>query len=471
MKKFNIISILMCSVFMLLYSPVIALQNTLSLEECKQLVLENNKTFAAAQEDADAAKCNKKSAFTNFLPQVKALGNYTHLHQKVEYDLNDTFVDLLNGMQDFSTFAGLGLENDVFYQTLSAMYANGLLDESLALQLLPEDNYAISVVLSQPVFTGGKIIEQYRISNSQEKISQAQQTLTRQEVLQRTEELYWQTVSLKEKVELARQYKTTVNAHWQDLKNLAAEGIITKSDLLKVEVMYNKAELQLQRAQNGLTLVNLALKQVIGLPLNEELIIADDSIEIDLFLEDSSEIGDRPELLMLQQGIEISKSLKRVNLARYCPNIMLNAGYNWINPNPYENFTEEFGEDWSVGVSFEMDIFGWNKRGFDYGTSKHLQRAAEKRYQETEEMIDLEIEQCKFKVAEGRIRISMCEKNYAKADENLGETTNRHHEGLVSSSDILDAQVLWQEAYSSLINAKSEFKIEQVTLKKAMGIL
>ena len=471
MKKFNNISVLMCLAFMLLLSPAAALQNTLSLEECKQLVLENNKTIAAVQEEADAAKCNKNSVFTNFLPQVKAIGNYTHLHQEVEYDLNDTFVDLLNGMQEFSNFAGLGVENDIFYQTLSAMYANGLLDESLALQLLPKDNYAIGVVLSQPVFTGGKIIEQYRISNSQEKISQAQQVLTRQEVLQRTEELYWQTVSLKEKVELANQYKTTVKAHWQDLKNLEAEGIITKSDLLRVEVMYNKAELQLQRAQNGLTLVKLALKQVIGLPLNEELEISDDRIENDSSWENSSESGDRPELLMLQQGINISKSLKRINLARYCPNIMFTAGYNWLNPNPYENFTEEFGEDWSVGVSFEMDIFGWNKRGFDYRASKHLQRAAEKRYQETEEMIDLEIEQCKFKVAESRTRINMCKKNYAKADENLKETTNRNHEGLVSSSDVLDAQVLWQEAYSSLIDAKSEFKIEQVNLKKAMGIL
>jgi outer membrane protein TolC len=288
------------------------------------------------------------------------------------------------------------------------------------------------------------------------------------------DEYYWQLISLREKVELCNKYNEMIISHIKDLENFKIEGIITDNELLKAEVLKNEAELKLSKAENGVDLVNMALCRLIGLPLNEkivtvnELVLDKDNIyDYDELIEIA--VKNRSELTILENIAKIAKSKESIVRGTYLPNIVLNANYNLVNPNPYNGFEEEFGTDWMVGITCTMEIFNFNRRGYELQSSKFQKNAAEMKLAQTKEMIKLDVRRSLFNINDSKKRINLTETAMKQANKNLKITNDYFAEGIVKSSEVLDAQTLWQKAYSEKIDAVYEYKLNKSRLKKALG--
>lgn len=60
---------------------------------------------------------------------------------------------------------------------------------------------------------------------------------------------------------------------------MITEGVATKADGLSVKVKVNEAEMKLTQIDNGLSLSKMVLCQLCGLPLNDEIRLADEDVE------------------------------------------------------------------------------------------------------------------------------------------------------------------------------------------------
>ena len=58
-------------------------QTVLTLEECRQMALENNSQSKIAQEKVAAAEYDSKTAFANYLPKVSATALYMHNSENI----------------------------------------------------------------------------------------------------------------------------------------------------------------------------------------------------------------------------------------------------------------------------------------------------------------------------------------------------------------------------------------------------
>jgi outer membrane protein TolC len=63
----------------------------------------------------------------------------------------------------------------------------------------------------------------------------------------------------------------------------------------------------------------------------------------------------------------------------------------------------------------------------------------------------------------------MATTNLELANENLRVTRDSFTEGMVKTTDVLEAQALWFDAYSNLIDAQMENQLSIVNLRKVMG--
>ena len=79
--------------------------------------------------------------------------------------------------------------------------------------------------------------------------------------------------------------------------------------------------------------------------------------------------------------------------------------------------------------------------------------------------------QCQFKVKEAQKKYAMTLKNIASAEENLRCANLGFSEGVISSTDVMAAQTAWQQALEQKIEAETQLKLSQVSLKKALGKL
>lgn len=469
-------------------------QEPIDLQRARQMSIEHNRKLKIKTLDCQSASLQTRSAFGNFLPRFEVEAGYQRKNKPYKLFDGDKFLPVIpwQGIdpstgnfnpaifQDpeiapqvlaFNPSTGEVLhdaEGNPFFQNYAWLPA----DEG---KIGRKNNYRLGFTMRQPIYMGGKIRSGYHIAQLAEEIAQQKMEKSLSEVVFRTDELFWQAVSLKEKVELTQTYLKMLQQLVTDLENLYTEGIITHNQVLQARVKYNEVELLRLQAENGLKLARMALNQHIGLSLFNQQELKSDFEPDKLFLDDENlteiALKDRAELQMLNNAVAIADELVKVNRADMLPSIGLMAGYNYINPNPYNGFKDEFGGDYTVGIGISIPIYHFGDKRRQVSGAKIELKKAQLQLEEAREMIELQVNQSVFSVNEARTRRELSELSLRQAKENLEITQNLFAEGRATTRDVLEAQAHWKEAFQSSIDARTQEMLALTQLQKNIGQL
>ena len=438
-------------------------QQTLTLEECRNLAIQNNKELQMSGEKVKAANEERKAAFTKYFPQLSAMGGYMW-NQK---DINLLDMDALSAK--LGSALGPLAQLPVFGQLM------GGIDDVQHLDV--QNIWVGGVSLVQPVFMGGKIVSYNQITKYARELAESMNDLQLQEVIYKTDETYWQVISLVNKKKLADAYVGLLRKMDSDVTAMIAEGVATQSDGLSVKVKLNEAEMAQTKVDNGLALSRMLLSQICGLPLDEPLALADENIEnFPVYSSDATAnvneaFANRDELKSLELAAKIYQKKERIVLADMLPNVALSANYLVTNPNAFNGFKNEFAGMFNVGVMMKVPLSGWWE-----GTYKRNSARAETRIQmlqlmEAREKVELQVNQSVYKVNEANKKLTASSRNMENAEENLRHANLGFEEGVIPALNLMEAQTAWVSARSSLIDAQIEVKLTEVYLSKAMGKL
>jgi len=464
-------------------------QDVYSLEKCRSLALEHNQKVKIAQSQIEAADAAKKAAFAQYLPNFSATGAYTYTNKDYQLLSENKFlpvvpytaIDQATGALDLSNpavAASTVVINPSTGQVVTDASGNPVFQKYTYLpasetKINMRNIYILNGGFSQPVFMGGKIRETNRLAKYAREIAEQSLSLTKNELMYSTEEAYWRIVSLKEKVRMANEYEAMLKRLVSDLENIHGEGIITKNDLLKAKVKLSESELMVLKAQNGLELSKMALCQMIGVPYSTQFEVSDSLNSIDpnllSYMINEDAIADRPELKILQKNVDVAKSNENIMISRYLPNIVMNAGYTYGNPNPFNGFEKEFGGAVTAGVVANVPIFHFGDRQHTLAAARKEKEAADLKVQETKELLVLQLQQAVYQFTESAKKCEFAQMALDQAKQNLIYTGDNFAEGMLKTTDMLEAQVLWQKAWSDLIDAKTEQQMSVCNLKKVSG--
>ena len=284
-------------------------------------------------------------------------------------------------------------------------------------------------------------------------------------------------VSLKQKKKLADNYLKLVNKFSDDVDKMIKQGVATRADGLKVDVKVNEAEMTLTQVENGLSLSKMLLCQLCGMPVSDQVTLADEDRE-DFRSEQPDPIGtneeaieNRPELLMLQNAVELAKQSTRLVRAAYLPQVALTGGYMVSNPNVFNGFEKKFAGVWNVGVLVRVPVWNWFEGAYKVRASRNAAAIAALELSDAQEKVNLQVNQCRYKLGEASKRLRMAQKNIESADENLRCANLGFKEGVMQTTDVMTAQTAWLQAQTQKIDAEIDVKLSQVGLRKALGQL
>ena len=85
--------------------------------------------------------------------------------------------------------------------------------------------------------------------------------------------------------------------------------------------------------------------------------------------------------------------------------------------------------------------------------------------------MELQVTQSAYKVNEAAKKLAMAEKSMERAEENLRYANLGFKEGVIPTSNVLEAQTAWLSAQSAKIDAQIDVKLSELYLNKSMGIL
>ncbi len=496
-----------CALFI---TPAMA-QQLLTLDSCRAMALRNNKQVSADQLKQQVAANLRRSARTKYLPHVSALGTYqwtseelSLLNDEQKTSLSNLGTSMAGPMQTLGTglqtqlgqlgqmLGQMGMPMDAFQQMAGQMQqqmgqtmtgVTGLLNTEGqkivdAFRTDTRNIFAGSIVVTQPLFLGGSIVALNRMADLNEQLAGNRAEAGRQAVIYGTDQVYWQVVSLKHKKRLAESFLEVVKKLDDDVQKMITEGVATRSEGLSVSVKVSEAEMAVQQVDDGLTLSKMLLCQMIGLPMNEPITLADEDSEqivtsVALPAQPAVEqaMTQRPELKMLENTVEMAHQATNILKAANLPQLALTGGYAVSNPNVLNGFEKKFAGFWNVGVLLRIPIWNWGDNMYKVRASKGAAAIASLELEEAREKIELQVNQTSFKVTEAQKRLAMAQANIAKAEENLRTANVGFREGVINATTVMEAQTAWLQAQSQKIDAEISVRLAQVDLEKAMGVL
>ena len=468
-------------------------QRLLTLDSCRAMALENNRQMGVARTKQEVNANLRKSARTKYLPQVNAIGGYEWMSKEVSI-LNDEQKSVLSNM---GTSTASSLQNALaplashLPSETQAKVAQDMSQFAGALNQVGQhvvdgfrtdtrNTIAGAVTVTQPLFMGGAIVAANKMADINEDMAANSIEAKQQTILFDIDHAYWQVVSLHHKQRLEESYVELVKKLKSDVQKMIDKGVATKGDGLSVGVRVNEAEIALMEVKDGLVLSKMLVCQLCGLPVDENITLADEAL--DELSNDSNMKGltespietakaNRPELKLLQNTVDLSKQTTNVLKAGNLPQVLLTGGYALSNPNIFNGFEKKFAGFWNMGVLVRVPVWNWGDVKYKVRASKGATTMANLELAEARDLVELQVNQSSFRVNEAYKKLEMAQANVANADENLRMANLGFKEGTVSYTIVMEAQTAWQLAQSKKIDAEIGVKLSQVELQKALGTL
>lgn len=416
---------------------------SLTLDTCKVLALRNNAAVKNAVLDVKAAQEVKKQAFTKYFPQVSATGvGYLPTKPLIEY-----------GIDDIGSAAVRQQLHNLYNEYGAAL---GLSDKIS----LCDGGLGIGATAVQPIFMGGQIVSGNALADVGVAASYYQSQLTRDKILQQVEETYWQTVSLIEKRKTLLQAITFLDTLHRDVTGAAEAGLVTRNDVLKVELKQNEMQSNLLKVNNGITLSSMLLCQMIGIKYTENLKLTD-TLTQDLKAEAPSNVDitnavyRRTEKQLLDLQVRAEKLKKDIAIGESVPHVMIgaSASYGSLIFDRYDYNALAF-------MTLQVSLTGWWESAHKIRQQNYLIQKAENERSDYVEKMELETRQAWCNIEEAHSQVTLAESSVRSAETNLHDTKANFEAGLIPISELLEAQTLLLQAQNQRTDSLIDLKVK-----------
>lgn len=411
----------------------------LSLQECRDLALQNDEELKIAQNHVIQADLDRGIAKTAYLPK---------------FDIN----------------------GGAFY-----LAPNPSMSSTMDIQM--RGVYMAGISLTQPIYTGGKIITANKLAGIGREVSEDQLRITRMDIIAEAEKSYWMYVAVLSKIDMINSYMTQLDSIYNYTLSAYELGLTTQLSLNRVESRRSELQYRLKQAQSGADLCRLSICRIIGADQDEPIIPTETLDNINNPEIKYLGIENRPEINLIEKNIDVKKLDVKMVLSDFLPTIGMQLGWNafgnmkMTSYTPLADgtmypFTQTIDYRGFVGaVSVSIPVFHWGE-GYKKVKKARLEvENASLSLDKNRKLMDLQAHQSFNNYIDGYELISSATKALNEAESNLSSITEQYQVGLMTLTDLLEAQAQWHTSYSNLIEAKTQFKINEIEYLRNTGAL
>ena len=427
-------------------------QGTYTLEQVLDSAKAHNIAIRNGQRDIDAAHEQRKEAFTKYFPTVSATGAWFNANKSMA----QTDVDL---SQYITPELATSLSQILPAETLAA------LSEPMSISMM-KNGVIASVSAIQPIFAGGQIVNGNKLAKIGEDVSRLRFQLTEDEVEKTTEQYFWQIVTLEEKQRTLDAVEAMLTDIHKDVSLALQAGLVLRNDLLQVELRQNDVESQKVKLKNALSLVRMLLAQYCGFhDASFTLTYPSEAPSPLSFKRDHQQaLLNTPEYQLLDKQVEATTLQKKMAVGENMPSVAVGAGYN------YHNLLENDRTFGMVFATVSVPISNW------WGGSHHIKRTKLAQQQAIEErdnnkeLLSIRMQKAWNDVQEAYQQLDIAERGIVQAEENLRIQRNCYQSGTITMSDLLEAQMLYQQALDKRTDAFADYQNKILAYKQALGL-
>lgn len=389
----------------------------LTLEQCVTMALENNRKSLNSRNDVEAAVNLRREAFTKYFPEIAAMGMaFWANHDILQYNLLD-IVEL--GLIKRGKVAGV--------QAL------------------------------QPIFTGGLILNANKLAGVGEEVARLRHQQTENELRLTTETLFWKLNTLESSMVVLESAVTLLDTLENQVKVMVDAGVITRNDLLKVQLKRNSYMSEKVDLENGILLVKMLLGQYVGLSTTGNVeIVAEvpDTVPLypsDIYTPSIDALPFTADYQLLQKNVEAKKLEKKMEIGSNLPSVALGAG--WY----YHDLLRQNHNFGSIQIAVDVPLTGWWTGAYAIKRRNLELTNAKNELEDLSEQLQIEMQDKWNNLTAAHRKMEIEKEGISQSEENLYLNRMYYEAGMCTLSDLLEAETNRKEAEDRYISAYGNF--------------
>ncbi len=411
----------------------------------------NNITLGNARLDVESARQQRLEAFTNFFPSISATG----MHFNANKGMMQTDINLADGISP---------EIAAVLAQILPPEALASLSNPISIEMLKNGTVG-AVTAVQPVFAGGRIVNGNKLARVGEEAGRLKLKLAENKVDETAEQYFWQLASLLEKEKTVETVESLLGDISKDVNVAVDAGIAMRNDLLQVQLRQNDIASQKLKVNNGIRLVKMLLAQYCGLP-DEDFSISYDSSE-DITLVERSDgdaaVAGTVEYKLLGKQLEAARLQHRMEVGKYLPTIAVGAGYN------YHNLLDKDHHFGMVFATVTIPISDWWGGSHAIKRKKIAVQQAQNQLNDNSALLRIKIQSAWNDVEEASEQLVIARRGIEQAAENLRLNRDFYNAGTSRMTDLLEAQMLYQQALDKQTDAFAAYHNKLAAYRHAIG--
>jgi outer membrane protein TolC len=404
----------------------------------------------SARYNIEAAQQQRKEAFTKYFPNISGTGLWFNANKgmaKMEMNPSNYMTPELGASlaQSFPAEALAALANPVSI----SMMKNGTI---------------AGVQAVQPVFAGGQIINGNKLAKVGEDVSRLQLQLSENEVEKTAEQYFWQLASLQEKMKTINAADALLADIYKDVDVAVRAGVALRNDLLRVQLRQNEIASQRLKLQNGLSLVRLLLSQYCGLRDTSFVITYQTDLTQQIpSLQGREALSNLPEYQLLGKQVEATALQQKMAIGQNLPSVAVGAGYN------YHNLLDNDHTFCMLFATVSIPISDWWGGSHAIKLKKIEYQKAQEQLTDNAQLLQIRMQNAWNNVEESYQQLLLAQRSIEQAEENLRLNRNYYNAGTSKMSDLLEAQMLYQQACDKRTDAFADYQNKLLEYRQSVG--
>ncbi|MBC5631198.1 TolC family protein [Parabacteroides hominis] len=433
----------------------------LSLEQSLTLLQSENRSLKIAGKEVELAKNEHQKLNAFWYPTISAAGAYVHMSNPVEVRQS------LNQFTDpAKEYVHSILPNDQFISSL----LDKIGQNTLTLPLISQNVTSIDANLTWPIFTGGKRIYASKIGKklvSVAEVNREQVSANQQALLI---ESYFGLRLGQRVVEVKAETYNSLKTHYDQALKLEQQGMINRAERLVAQVSMEEAKRELESARKDLEVASQALKSMINIGEEQEIrtttsLFINESIPSANYFKEMIPFNNYlVNQLKLQENI--AGDQLKIGRTGYLPNIAL-IGKQTLYADGLDKYLMPRT---MIGVGFTWNIFDGLDREKRIRqarlTSQSLAIGKEKA------VTDLQVGVDKFysQMQNAMDNVKALNTTLEMSNELVRIREKSFKEGMATSSDVVDAQVVLSKVKTAFLLAYYQYDVALANLLSICGI-
>lgn len=481
----------------------------ISLNEAIEIALVNSYVLQRTNLGIQEADYQVKEAWGSVYPQIGGMASYTRNvktpnpfagSSAEDFFASFAAIDWLfyNEQQRFEAAPDPLSFSDFMDRRRDGLEASGIEMRTTDNPFAVENQFLMAVSATQALYNGAAFAA-IRGAEQFKQILRDQLERDTQTTVNQVRASYLRALLAQEQVNLLEKTLVQLRETRREIDAMVNQGILSRFDRNSLDVEVVNLETTLISAKNGAALAKRSLNMVLGIPVQQDIILTDTFENFDINL---PEIGkqdlayeiatqNRADLSQAYGAIEIRKVERDLVRSTYFPVLNAFADYAYIgsvpdyrtviradqnDPFSYSSSERTFFDtsywnaSFAVGLRMQWSIFNGFQTRARMNQVKVNIRRAELDALMLKESIYLEIDQALRNVESAWKRIQSQERNIELAELNYEDAKSRLREGVGTRLEERQASSLLDQSRLNYLNAVHDFLVARSEFETALGI-